>query len=390
MNRPKPRRRSNQEGSYSLRRDGRWMARISHQGRRYYVYAKTKDEARRKLRDLQRKQDQGLPLSSPHLLVRDFLQQWLALVKNRLRPKSWIDYESLTRTHLVPHLGRYPLTRLEPSHIAKAWEAMIRDGASAAMVQHCHARLTTALRDAMRLHLIYRNPAQAVSPPKVEKKAIHPPSAREIQKILTAAKSTPYYEVLHLCFHSGLRRSEALALRWRDLDLDDLTLAVGSSLYRAPGGKSVFMPPKTARSRRSVALTPSSAKVLRDLRTQQEEDGRLLGYAVGPDSLVFRDRMGSPILPRSLTRAFSNIVKRAGLKGYRLHDTRHAHATLMLRQGVHPKIVQERLGHSKISTTLDIYSHVVPGLQEAAALRFDEGLQGEAFDPVPVPDEGRI
>jgi integrase len=390
MNRQKPKRRSNQEGSFSLRRDGRWQGRISSQGTRVTVYGRTRDEARKKLRDLQRKQDLGLPLSSTHLLVKDYLQQWLALVRNRLRPKSVSDYESLVRNHLAPHLGRYPLSRLGPEHINRAWDAMLRDGTSPAMVQRCHARLTTALRDAMKLHLLVRNPAQAVTPPRAEKKAIHPPSAMDINKILRAAKDTVYYEVIHTCFHTGLRRNEALALRWRDVDLEDLTLSVGASVYRAKGGKSVYLPPKTARSRRSVALTPASARVLQDLKAQQEEDGRLLGYAVDPDSLIFRDRMGSPILPRSLTRAFTNIMKRAGLKGYRLHDTRHAHATLMLRQGVHPKIVQERLGHSKISTTLDIYSHVVPGLQEAAALRFDEGLQGALEDKAPTPTKGRL
>ncbi|MCH7552968.1 MAG: tyrosine-type recombinase/integrase, partial [Chloroflexi bacterium] len=126
--------------------------------------------------------------------------------------------------------------------------------------------------------------------------------------------------------------------------------------------------------RRMVSLTPSSVVVLRDLWDRQRTDALLYGLSVTDESLVFQYRNGAPILPRGLTAAFKKLVSRAGLDGYRLHDARHAHATLMLRQGIHPKIVQERLGHSRISITLDTYSHVTPGLQEAAALRFEEGL----------------
>jgi integrase len=151
-------------------------------------------------------------------------------------------------------------------------------------------------------------------------------------------------------------------------------VSVSRSLYRAKGGQSIYQAPKTAKGRRLVSLTPSSVLVLRSLRERQEADGLLQGYAVNEDSTVFRYRDGSPILPRAFSGAFKKIMRKAGLDGYRLHDARHAHATLMLRQGVHPKIVQERLGHSRVGITLDIYSHVTPGLQEAAALRFEEGM----------------
>ena len=149
-------------------------------------------------------------------------------------------------------------------------------------------------------------------------------------------------------------------------------------------GQSIYQDPKTAKGRRLVALTPSSALLLRCLWERQEVDGLLQSYAVNGDSLVFRYRDGSPILPVGFTHAFKKIARRAGLDGYHLHSARHAHATLMLVQGVHPKIVSERLGHSKVGTTLDIYSHVVPGLQEAAALRFDETM-AMAMTPGPAP-----
>jgi len=141
---------------------------------------------------------------------------------------------------------------------------------------------------------------------------------------------------------------------------------------------------KTGKGRRLVALTPSTVLTLRYLRERQEADGLLQGVAVNDDAPVFRYRDGSPFLPRSFSGAFTKIMRRSGLEGFRLHDARHAHATLMLRQGENPKIVQERLGHAKAGTTLDICSHVVPSIQQAAALRFDETM-AMAMTPEPVP-----
>jgi integrase len=152
------------------------------------------------------------------------------------------------------------------------------------------------------------------------------------------------------------------------------TVSVSRTIYRAKGGRSEFTESKTANGRRLVSLIPSSVLVLKALRERQEADGALQGYEVGEDSPVFRYRNDNPILPRTFSGAFKKIMRRAGLEGHRLHDAHHAHATLMLRQGVHPKIVSERLGHARIGITLDTYSHVTHGLQEAAARCFEEGL----------------
>ena len=215
-------------------------------------------------------------------------------------------------------------------------------------------RLSKALNDAMRLQLIYRNPCQVVSPPRASTKELHSPDAQDVQLLLEAARSTEYYEAIYTAFYTGLRRGELLALRWRDVDLDMATLSVVHSVYRAKGGRSIYQDPKTAKGRRLVALTPSSSLLLKALCERQKVDGLLQGYAVNGDSPVFRYRNGSSILPVGFTHAFKRIARRAGLDGYHLHSARHSHATLMLRQGVHPKIVQERLGHAKVGTTLDI------------------------------------
>ena len=157
---------------------------------------------------------------------------------------------------------------------------MLTLGKSASVIEHCHLRLSTALNDAVKRQLIYRNPCQAVSPPRVYQKELRPPSAEAVQRLLEVARDTEYYEAVHTAFFTGLRRGELLGLRWGDIELDMATLSVSRTTYRAKGGQSAFTEPKTAKGRRLVSLTPSSALVLRALRDRQEVDGMLLGYQV--------------------------------------------------------------------------------------------------------------
>ncbi|MCL0079931.1 site-specific integrase [Dehalococcoidia bacterium] len=169
-----------------------------------------------------------------------------------------------------------------------------------------------------------------------------------------------------------MRRSELLALRWCDVDLLLCQLYVTRTLHHLRNGEIVFRSPKTSKGRRLVALSPSTVLVLREHKEMQAATRTMMGIAVQDDDLVFSDLNGKPLLPNTVTHAWIKLVKRAGLEGIRLHDARHSHASLMLKAGTHPKIVQERLGHASIQITLDTYSHVAPGLQQAAANRFDD------------------
>lgn len=170
----------------------------------------------------------------------------------------------------------------------------------------------------------------------------------------------------------GMRWSELLALRWSDVDLLLCQLSVTRALHQLQGGNLVFRQPKTTKGRRLISLSPSTAIVLGKHREQQEQMKQNIGSTLTDNSLVFCHEDGSPLLPNSISHAWTKLANRAGLKGIRLHDARHTHASLMLKQGIHPKIVQERLGHASIQVTLDTYSHVAPGLQQAAANRFDD------------------
>jgi integrase len=194
----------------------------------------------------------------------------------------------------------------------------------------------------------------------------------DIQRFLIAAKDGQYYTLFFMALFTGMRRSEVLALRWQDVDLLLCQVFVTRSMHQLRDGSIIFREPKTTRSRRMISLSPSTALELRDHYEKQKMAFAMQGLELGDDTLLFCQPDGKPLLPNSVTHAWIKLVRRLGLKGIRLHDARHSHASLMLKQGIHPKVVQERLGHSSITTTLDVYSHVAPGLQEAAANRFDE------------------
>ena len=205
-------RRGNNEGSIYQREDGRWVATISVDGRRISRYARTRQEAIKKLRELQRLQDQGgLPVVTAQMPLRDYLAGWLENVRHRVRPKTFVDYEVAVRLHISSALGHVRLGKLTPEHISRAWDDMLKDGVSASTVEHAHRRLSKALNDAMKRQLIYRNPCQAVTPPKPPRREMDTPDSRAISRLLEAARDTEYYEALHTAFYTGLRRGELLA-----------------------------------------------------------------------------------------------------------------------------------------------------------------------------------
>jgi len=201
---------------------------------------------------------------------------------------------------------------------------------------------------------------------------MHTLSAFEVGILLDAAHDNLYYPVIYAGISTGLRRNELLGLRWRDVDLDMLSLSVSQTLYKGKG-RIEFKEPKSDYSRRRVSLTPKLGCYLREYRREREILYLELGSVLGPDDLVFANMDGQPVDPSVLSHNFGRIVKKAGLN-VRFHDLRHSYASLMLAAGVHPKIVSEALGHSTVSITLDIYSHVTPGLQEAAAKQLDAVL----------------
>ncbi len=353
----------------------------------------TKKDAEKRLSELLSQLDNGLFINPGKTTLAEFLDRWLKdYAYANLAPRTAEGYETIIRQHLIPKLGSIPLTRIKPEHIQKYYAETLANGRcdgkgalSSLTVGHHHMTLHNALKCAVKWGLLVRNPTDAIDAPRTTHTEMKVMSEDDLNRFLEIAKPTPYYALFYLALFTGMRRSELLALRWSDVDLSLCHLSVTRTMHRLKNGDIVFRPPKTAKGRRIVSLSPSTALVLRGHWEAQEAIRLMQGLRLRDTDLVFSKEDGSPLSPNSITSAWIRLVKRAGLEGIRLHDARHTHASLMLKQGIHPKIVQERLGHSTIAITLDTYSHVAPGLQEAAAQRFDDVLLTKAkYDTINV------
>ncbi len=281
----------------------------------------------------------------------------------------------------MPTLGSILLFEIKPQHLQRLYADKLASGLSGRTVQIIHVTLHKALKNAVKTGQLIRNVVDAVDSPKIQRREMRVMSETDLHIFLEYAKDTPNYALFYTSLFTGMRRAELLALRWSDIDLELCQISVNRSMQyiqaAAPGNRISFKEPKTTKSKRSIALSPSTTITLREHQAKQNELRESLGYPALSDSdLVFSHYDGSPLLPSSISHSWMKLVRSCGLPGIRLHDSRHTHASLLLKQGVHPKIVQERLGHGSIQITLDTYSHVAPGLQQAAANKFDDIILG--------------
>jgi integrase len=236
-----------------------------------------------------------------------------------------------------------------------------------------HRILSHALKQAVRWQLLANNPCDAVSPPRVERKQMAVMNIDGTIELIEAARSTPLFIPIVLGVFCGLRRGESAAMCWRHVDIEAGRLSIVASLEETAAGVRL-KPPKSGRSR-TVALPALAVEELRRHRLKQAEELLALGVRQSEDTNVCLQKNYERWLPSNLTSAFYKFIRAKGLPRVRLHDLRHSHATHLLAANVHPKIVQERLGHANIATTIDLYSHVMPGMQEDAAIRVDAALR---------------
>ena len=332
----------------------------------------SKRDAERRLAEVLNKVNGGLYIRPSKDTLGSFLDTWLRdHISTRVRPTTLDGYRWRAQS-IIKALGHHRLCDLEPQHIQAYHRSKLDQGLSPATIVKHHNLLRSSLATAVRWKLIEHNVAELVDPPRPESKEMRALSEEEANLILDSCKETRWYPVLHTLIWTGLRRSEVLGLRWQDVDLDAATLRITSVLHHLDDGSFVQSRPKTPRSRRQVALLPSSCQILRTRKATQEDEARALGVDITPETLVFSHPDGSPIRPGSVTQAFSRIAGKTGLSRVRLHDLRHTHATLLMKMNVHPKVVSERLGHSSTRLTMDTYSHVLPGMQASAVA----GLEG--------------
>lgn len=341
-----------------------------------------KAEAQTKLRQTLEAVEGGRYIKPSRLRVGEWLEQWCdSYVTMHCSLRTADSYRSEVCRHLIPALGAIPLTQLQPqdlqdycAHALSQGRIDGSGGLSRRTVQYHHRILSEALSHAVKMGLLGRNVAEAVDPPSPEHKNMAVLAPEDIPKFLQVAKETRHYTLFYTALHTGMRLGELLGLRWCDVDLDLAFLSVVQSRYKR-SGVCKMVQPKSLRSRRRIAMTPSLALLLRQYKGDQQAERILLGSPLRDSDLVFSHPAGNPLDRSVVSHRFAKVLQRAGLPHVRFHDLRHTHATLLLKEGVHPKIVSERLGHASIGITIDTYSHVLPGLQEMAAERFDQILE---------------
>ena len=340
----------------------------------------TKRQAEARLAELVHQVETGGYVKSGRQTVGAYLRQWLEeYASTHVRATTLEGYETRAK-HLIDSLGGIRLSELRPDHLQAYYTAKLKNGrrdgqglAPGTLIKH-HNLLREALSHAVRWGLVARNVAEAVDPPRSQRKEMRAFASTELHHVLNACQGTPWHPIFHTLAWTGLRRSELLGLRWKDLDLIFATLRVSQVLHQLNNGQFVYQEPKTAKGRRTIALSPASCIELRQYREGQERDADLLDIPLTDESLVFGRPDGSPRGPSTLTLAFRRLTRRLGFTGVRLHDLRHTHATLMMEQGVNPKVVSERLGHASVVITLDTYSHVLPNMQEEAVAKFEAAM----------------
>lgn len=374
------RKRGNGEGSIYRRKDGRWVGQYlvyTAEGPKYrYLYGKTRTDVSKRLTKAMADRDGGVVFDAGKLTLGEYLERWLSdSLKGTVRASTCERHEINVRVHINPALGRVLLKALTPAHVRALHREKLDTGLATATVRKIHSTLHKALAQAVADGLIPRNAAD-VKAPRPAPEEMHPLSEAEACAFLDAAKdSGDRFEPLYvLAITTGLRRGELLGLRWDVVDLQRGTLRVGRALVRE-GGRHLLGETKTRRGRRQVNLTPRTVAALKAHRKRQLERKVKLARLYKDHGLIFPSETGTPVNPENLVkRSFKPLLKKAGLPEIRFHDLRHTCATLLLGRGVHPKIVQELLGHATIAMTLDNYSHYLPSMGDQAS-----GAMGDAL-----------
>ena len=346
--------------------------------RRKFEHVQGKKAADRRLRELLVSLDRGMPISTDKVTVAEWLDKWLTEhIGPTTRQKTAERYRDVTKKRISPHIGHVQMTRLTPTDVKTLEAEWAHRGMSATGVGYGHRVLSAALKYGVKMEVLYRNPAQVVDPPRVEKREMQPPDVGTVNGILTASEEAGdrAFPALRLIAYSGVRRGECLGLAWSQVDFARQEISIVQSLVRSADKGLILEPPKSRASRRVIDLDNGTMEVLRDHKVRQMEHRLVLGKTYEDHDLVFPNEFGHPLNPMALTRALNRAGKRVQADRMKLHDLRHFHASLLLQSGQNPVLVSKRLGHSAVNMTLDIYGHLMPGWQREAAEVFAKAME---------------
>jgi len=349
--------------------------------RKWHTFKGTKRQAQEECARLVTQLKAGNYVEPTKQTVAEFLDEWLNFIKPSVAPKTHERYAEICRKGIAPLLGEVTLAKLKTDRIDAAFSKALsepRSGKTAPLaprtVHHYRRVLIKALQQAVVWERLTKNPAHATTPPKVERQQMLAYDAKQTAELLEAFRETRMFIPVLLAVMCGLRRGEIAALRWKHVSDNMQALTIAESAEQTKAGVR-YKETKSGRSR-TVALSSTVLAELRAHRVRQAEEQLRLGLRPDGNSFVVAQPDGSPLQPRSLTHEWVRLLSKTTLPRIRFHDLRHTHASQMLSAGVHPKIASERLGHSSIGITLDLYSHVMPGMQADAAEQVDAAIRG--------------
>ncbi len=367
--------RGHGEGTIYQRPDGIWCGQVRLPGQRKTVYGKTRAEVQRKLRAITADAEQGIMPAPERLTVATFLERWLADDVSRLDQYTVKNYGIYVRLHIIPKLGKIKLAQLQPAHVQGLYAAMQASGLAPKTIRNAHGVLRAAPGKAVAWGLVPRNVAALASPPRAQSPEFRTLTVEEARQLGRSVQGNRWAPMLLLALTTGLRQGEQgelLGLKWGDIDFAAGVLQVRRQYER----DGTFSSPK-ASSQRRLDLAPAELRAFEIQREAQDRGRGRFGERYADLDLVFATHQGRPLMHRNVFREFKRLLRKAGLPDIRFHDLRHTNATLMLGQGVHPKVVRERLGHSQVAITLNIYSHVLPGLGREAIQQLGATLEAE-------------
>jgi integrase len=365
---------------------------------KYATFRGTKRKAQEELTRLLSQRNDGSYVEPTKMTVAQYLNHWLeADIDRRVAARTAARYRGIVEKNIIPKLGHVPVRKLTAVHIEafeaelqrEGWvktrakqkikggkETLIQEkrGLSAQTALHIHRTLSQALGHAVRLGVLFKNPARQVKPPRPASREIKILDKNEINTLINAAKGVGLYVPILVAVTTGVRRGELLALRWSDIDLKAASLTVNQSLERIKG-KFEFKSPKTKTSRRIITLPPVTVEALRRHYKVQLEERLKLGLGRDPRGLVFARPDGQPMDADTLSKAFRRLVASAKVTPITLHGLRHTHISHLLMEGVHAKVVSERAGHAHVNITLGVYATYIPSMQADVALRVDAWLR---------------
>ncbi|MCF3942160.1 tyrosine-type recombinase/integrase [Oceanobacillus alkalisoli] len=312
-----------------------------------------------------------------NMTLEEYFNQWLSRKKRNVQPGTYEHYESYMRTHIIPGLGHLKISKLEPYHVESFMDEVHDKDLSQRSKKHVYRILSSALKSGKR-YGIKEVIMEDIEAPKVNKKQIEYWTHEEVNKFMGSLKSKNHAMPIILALATGMRRGEILGLKWSHVDLENKKISVFNQLKKDDEGKWTISPQlKTSTSYRTIDIDDDTIELLRAHQRQQTKDKMKIGSDYIDLDLVCATSTGDSIKPTYLRTVFNRTIEKSGVKKISFHGLRHTHATLLLQNGVHPKVVQERLGHRSIQTTLDTYSHIIPGIQEIAATSIQQSLYGK-------------